>query len=85
MRQRNNRIELTEREEETINFASRIISYLIIIPLVIIIEVFLGTYLWGCIAVAIFGLPALTKCQFFGLMVLIAILFGKFNISSGDK
>lgn len=84
MRQRNN-VNLTEREEELVSMTSKAIALIIVIPIFIIIEVFLGTYLWGCIAVAIFGLPALTKCQFFGLMVLIAILFGKFNISSGDK
>lgn len=84
MRQRNN-ASLTEREEELVSMTSKAIAFIIVIPILIIIEVFLGTYLWGCIAVAIFGLPALTKCQFFGLMVLIAILFGKFNISSGDK
>lgn len=84
MRQRNN-VNLTEREEELVSMTSKIIACIIVIPILIIAEVFLGTYLWGCIAVAVFGLPALTKCQFFGLMVLIAILFGKFSISSGDK
>lgn len=84
MRQRNN-VNLTEREEELVSMTSKAIAFIIVIPILIIIEVFLGTYLWGCIAVAVFGLPALTKCQFFGLMVLISILFGKFNISSGDK
>ena len=84
MRERKN-TNLTEREDEIISTASKIVAYLILIPIVILIEVFLGTYLWGCIAVAVFGLPALTKCQFFGLMVLIGILFGKFSISSGDK
>lgn len=84
MRQRNN-ANLTEREEELVSMTSKAIAFIIVIPILIIIEVFLGTYLWSCIAVAVFGLPALTKCQFFGLMVLIAILFGNFNISSGDK
>ena len=84
MRQRND-VNLTEREEELASTISKAIACIIVIPILIIAEVFLGTYLWGCIAVAVFGLPALTKCQFFGLMVLIAILFGKFNISSGDK
>lgn len=42
--------------------------------LLIFVEVCLGVYLWKWIAVAIFGLPALSKAQFFGLMVLLHIL-----------
>lgn len=84
MRQRNN-VNLTEREEELVSMTSKIIACMIVIPILIIAEVFLGTYLWSCIAVAVFGLPALTKCQFFGLLVLISILFGRVNVNSGDK
>ena len=84
MKQRNN-ANLTEREEELVSTISKAIAWLIVIPILIIAEVFLGTYLWSCIAVAVFGLPALTKCQFFGLMVLTGILFGRVNVNSGDK
>lgn len=84
MRRRND-VNLTEREEELVSTISKAIACIIVIPILIIAEVFLGTYLWSCIAVAVFGLPALTKCQFFGLMVLIAILFGKFSIRSGGN
>ena len=84
MKQRNN-ANLTEREEELVSTISTAIAWLIVIPILIIAEVFLGTYLWSCIAVAVFGLPALTKCQFFGLMVLTGILFGRVNVNSGDK
>jgi len=41
--------------------------------LLIFVEVCLGVYLWKWIAVAIFGLPALSKVQFFGLMILFRI------------
>lgn len=84
MRQRND-VNLTKREEELVSITSKIIACMIVIPILIIAEVFLGTYLWSCIAVAVFGLPALTKCQFFGLLVLTSILFGRVNVNSGDK
>ena len=35
----------------------------------------IGVALWGAIAVKIFGLPALTFWQFYGLMILLHILF----------
>ena len=59
-----------------------LIATLIAIPLVIIIFLVLaligawiGVALWGAIAVKIFGLPALTFWQFYGLMILLHILF----------
>ena len=84
MRQRND-VNLTEREEKLVSMTSKMIAWIIVIPILIIVEVFLGTYLWSCIAVAVFGLPALTKCQFFGLTILTSILFGRVNVNSGGK
>lgn len=52
-----------------------LISVIILVGCIILV-VCLGTYLWNCLMVAVFGLPALTKAQFFGLMLLVRILFG---------
>ena len=35
----------------------------------------IGVWLWGIIAVGVFGLPALTFWQFYGLIILMRILF----------
>lgn len=40
----------------------------------------IGVWLWGIIAVSIFGLPALTYWQFYGLLILIRILLPKRNV-----
>lgn len=68
--------------EETV----KIIACLIIAVLLVFVEVWLGAYLWKCIAVAIFGLPALTKLQFFGLQILLITLYPgkKWDLKMGD-
>jgi hypothetical protein len=35
----------------------------------------IGLWLWGAIMVAVFGLPALTYWQMFGLIILVRIIF----------
>lgn len=67
--------------------ASKLIAYLIIAVVLAFIEIYLGTYLWKCIAVAIFGLPALSKLQFFGLQVLLITLYPgkKWDWKIGDN
>lgn len=51
-----------------------LISKLIAVILICLIETWIGWWLWGVIAVAIFALPELTFLQFFGLMWLLSIL-----------
>lgn len=53
------------------------LAFLIIIGIVIVlllVEAIVGVWLWGVIMVGIFGLPALTFWQFYGLIVLLHIL-----------
>lgn len=45
----------------------------------------IGCWLWGVIMVGIFGLPALTYWQFFGLMWLLHILFPGGGVKSSGK
>lgn len=42
----------------------------------------IGWLLWGAIAVSVFGLPALSYWQFFGLYILCNILFKSHSSSS---
>lgn len=62
----------------------KVLTYIIMFCIVVFIEVLIGTWLWGVIAVAIFGLPALTPLQFLGLMCLIAIIMPNYNIKKED-
>ena len=45
-----------------------------IIIVLFILETILGLWLWGVIAVGVFGLPALTFWKFVGLEILLYIL-----------
>lgn len=69
-----------------------VIATLIAIPIVIIIFLalaligaWIGVTLWGAIAVNIFGLPALTFWQFYGLMVLLHILLPSGSVRTSKK
>lgn len=50
-----------------------LIIFLVIV--LFILETVLGLWLWGVIAVGVFGLPALTFWKFVGLEILLYILF----------
>lgn len=59
----------------------------IIIALVLaLLGAWIGVALWGAIAVKIFGLPELTFWQFYGLMILLHILFpgGRYTTKKDD-
>ena len=60
--------------------AREVVGIILGIVVLILLEWLVGLYLWGAIAVAIFGLPSLNAWQFLGLLVLVKILFG-----SGSK
>ena len=51
-----------------------IIGIIICIVIFAFVGAWIGLLLWGAIAVAVFGLPALTFWQFLGMMILIYIL-----------
>lgn len=65
-------------------------SFLAILGLIVIAFVislltnFIALWLWGIIAVGIFGLPALTFWQMFGLVWLVRLILPS-NISYKDK
>ena len=65
---------------ESAGCGTAIITLLLIIGLVFFFA-WIGWLLWGAIAVSIFGFPALSYWQFFGLYILCNILF-KSNSSS---
>ena len=66
--------------------AGEIVGIILSIIVLILLELLVGLYLWGTIAVAIFGLPSLSAWQFLGLLVLIKILFGNgMSVSSKNK
>ena len=50
------------------------IVVLIIALLLALVGAWIGVALWGAIMVKVFGLPALTFWQFYGLMILLHIL-----------
>lgn len=50
------------------------ILILVIALILALIGAWIGVWLWGLIMVNIFGLPALTFWQFYGLMILLHIL-----------
>jgi hypothetical protein len=62
----------------------KVLTYIVAFCLAVFIEVLIGTWLWGLIAVAIFGLPALTPLQFLGLMYLVHIIIPHYNIKKED-
>lgn len=62
-----------------------IVGYIITIILLCLFELLLGTWLWGVIAVGIFGLPALTWAQFLGLQILLNILLPNNSLKSISK
>lgn len=49
----------------------------IVIFLCLFIYAAIGYWLWGLIMVPVFGLPALSYWQMFGLMWLLRLLFGR--------
>lgn len=57
--------------------------FLIALVLLLIVAA-VGVWLWGLIAVNIFGLPALTYWQFYGLLILLRILL-PYNNSNKNK
>lgn len=59
---------------------------LIILALVLaFLGAWIGMALWNSLMVGVFGLPVLTFWQFYGLMVLIHILFPSSNIRRDRK
>lgn len=50
------------------------ILILVIALILALLGAWIGVWLWGLIMVNIFGLPALTFWQFYGLMILLHIL-----------
>lgn len=50
-----------------------------------LVGAWIGVALWGAIAVKIFGLPELTFWQFYGLMILLHILFPGRGIQRKEK
>ena len=62
----------------------KVLTYIVVFCIVVFIGVLIGTWLWGLIAVAIFGLPALTPLQFLGLMCLVHIIMPHYNIRKED-
>ena len=62
----------------------KVLTYIVVFCIVVFIGVLIGTWLWGLIAVAIFGLPALTPLQFLELMCLVHIIMPHYNIRKED-
>lgn len=50
------------------------IAVLILALLLALLGAWIGVWLWGLIMVDVFGLPALTFWQFYGLIILLRIL-----------
>jgi len=62
-----------------------IVGAICVIIILALLGALIGCWLWGVIAVGVFGLPALTFWQFYGLMILIHILFPSTTIRSNKK
>lgn len=56
--------------------ASEIIMLIVGVVMLILLEWFIGLWLWQVVAVAVLGLPSLNAWQFFGLYILCRIFFG---------
>ena len=56
------------------------VGFIILALIVNLILAAIGVWLWKVIIVAVFGLPALTYWQFYGLLVLIRILLPKSRV-----
>lgn len=62
-----------------------LIATLVAIFLVLFGLNFIAVWLWGILAVGIFGLPALSYWQMFGLRVLLGIILPGVKYSGGDN
>ena len=72
---------MIKKTKEEYGCGATIALLLIAIGLIFFI-VWIGWLLWGAIAVSVFGLPALSYWQFFGLYILCNILFKSHSSSS---
>ena len=61
------------------------IGLFVLALIIALLAAWIGVTLWGLIMVNIFGLPALTFWQFYGLMVLLHILLPGRGVSTNKK
>lgn len=73
------------KKYDAIEIVLTVIITIGIFLLLALFETWIGVALWGAIAVKVFGLPALTFWQFYGLMLLLHILLPSKGVKIKEK